>query len=248
MPADAAQVLVPFGFTSLESEVYAFLLAHPPTTGYRIAKALGKAAANVYKAIETLQQKGAILVEEGENRTCRAAPANELLARLTRDFEWRRAEAELRLSHLDCEAADDRIYGLRSRAQVVERARHMIGGAEKVVLLACADDLVAELFDGFRAAATRRVGLFVATPGEVAIKGVTGARMEAALREMRLVVDGAQALLAWFAPKGEEVRQAFWSESPYFAVCLHRGLACEMAGLGMKPPAGEATPGFKSLA
>lgn len=248
MPADAAQVLVPFGFSSLESEIYAFLLAHPPTTGYRIAKALGKAAANVYKAVETLQQKGAVLVEEGENRTCRAAPANELLARLTRDFEWRRAEAELRLAHLDCDAADERIYGLRSRAQVVERARHMIGGAEKVVLLACADDLGAELLDGFRAAAARRVRLFVATPGTLTIKGVVAARMESPLREMRLVVDGAQTLIACFAPKGEEVRQAFWSQSPYLAVCLHRGLACEMAGLGVEAPPVEATPGFQSLA
>lgn len=247
MPADAAPVLVPFGFTSLESEVYAFLLAHPPTTGYRIAKALGKAAANVYKAIETLQQKGAVLVEEGDSRTCRAAPAHELLARLTRDFEWQRAEAEMRLSALECDAADDRIYALRSRAQVVERARHMIGAATKVALLGASDDLVAELHDGLRSAVARKIVVAVASPSPIAIKGAVWASATG-LRELRLVVDGAEALLALMAPKGDGVRQAVWSQSPYFAACLHRGLAGEMTALGLQALPVEATAAFKSLA
>src|SRR5690348_5292210 len=107
---DASQILVPFGFTGLESEIYAFLLKESPATGYRIAQAIGKAAANTYKAIEGLQQKGAVLIEEGASRSCRAVPPDELLARLTRDFEWRRAEAEILLSRINSESSDDRVY------------------------------------------------------------------------------------------------------------------------------------------
>ena len=69
-----SDALVPFGFTALESEIYVFLLGESPATGYRVAQGINKPAANTYKAIQTLQSKGAILVEEGSSRFCRAVP------------------------------------------------------------------------------------------------------------------------------------------------------------------------------
>ena len=63
-----SDALVSFGFTALESEIYVFLLSHSPATGYRVAQGINKPAANTYKALQTLQSKGAILVEESANR------------------------------------------------------------------------------------------------------------------------------------------------------------------------------------
>ena len=63
------------GLNALEAEVYAQLLKESPLTGYGVAKALGKPAANVYKAIDTLADKGAVIVDEGGTRQCRAVPA-----------------------------------------------------------------------------------------------------------------------------------------------------------------------------
>ena len=65
MAKDAAKLLVEFGFTDLEAEIYLFLLGSSPTTGYRVAKGIRKPAANTYKALQTLATKGAILVEDG---------------------------------------------------------------------------------------------------------------------------------------------------------------------------------------
>lgn len=48
------------GFTGLEADVYTALLAESPTTGYRVAQALGKAVANTYKAIASLEAKRAV--------------------------------------------------------------------------------------------------------------------------------------------------------------------------------------------
>src|SRR3974377_860031 len=83
----AIHALTDFGFTDLEAEVYVFLLQEWPAPGYRGAHALGKPVANTYKAIESLQNKGAILVDEGANRLCRAVPAEELLSQLERNFQ-----------------------------------------------------------------------------------------------------------------------------------------------------------------
>ena len=67
------------GFTQLESEVYTFLLGANASTGYAISQAIAKPAANVYKAITTLENKGAVYVEEGSSRLCTAVSSDELL-------------------------------------------------------------------------------------------------------------------------------------------------------------------------
>ena len=54
------QQLTEMGFTSLEAEIYLFLITTGSETGYAIAKGLNKATANVYKALDSLSAKGAI--------------------------------------------------------------------------------------------------------------------------------------------------------------------------------------------
>src|SRR3954454_24931874 len=92
--------LVGLGFTGLEAEIYTALLAESPVTGYRVAQAIGKPAANVYKAIASLEAKGAVLVDDGASRVCRAVPPDELLARLERGFAERKAQAASALARL----------------------------------------------------------------------------------------------------------------------------------------------------
>jgi HTH-type transcriptional regulator, sugar sensing transcriptional regulator len=246
MPSDVTQILIPFGFTSLESEIYTFLLKESPATGYRVAQAIGKAAANTYKAIESLQAKGAVLVEEGASRMCRAVPSDELLARLTRDFEWRRAEAEILLASLNSGEEDERIYALRSRAQVIERARHMLGGAEECALLACSAATLHELSDTLAACGRRKLKVYVACPEEFSLAGVQFAKVSSFLNEIRLAVDGSEYLLALFG-KREDVIQALWTKSPYVAVSAHRGLAAELKDAELNPPKVKNTPGYAKL-
>ncbi|HTQ09269.1 MAG TPA: helix-turn-helix domain-containing protein [Fimbriimonadaceae bacterium] len=249
MQADVALILVPFGFTGLESEIYTFLLQESPATGYRVAQAIGKPSANTYKAIESLQQKGAVLVDESKNRLCRAVPPGELLARLTRDFEWRRAEAELRLSNLDTNSVDDRVYGLRARNQVIERARHMIAAARSVVLLSCSAHVVNQLRDLLAFLPTRDVRLFVACDEPLGIDGansIVNSRPES-FDDIRLISDAAEYLFAFLKPGRDEVQQAVWSRSPYLSVSAYRGLAAEFVLFGLLPPSVQDTPGYTAL-
>ena len=73
-PENSTEPLVALGFTGLESEIYSLLLRESAVTGYRIAKGLRKPAANVYKAIEALEAKGAVMVDQGRHRVRRGAP------------------------------------------------------------------------------------------------------------------------------------------------------------------------------
>src|SRR5438067_8708876 len=114
--AAGIEALAELGFTELEAQIYAFLLQESPATAYRIAQGTGRLPANTYNAVESLQAKGAILVDEGTNRHCRAVPPRELLALLQRRFDERRERATKALAELESSSPDERVYQLRSRA------------------------------------------------------------------------------------------------------------------------------------
>ncbi len=218
---DCVQALAALGFTGLEAECYAFLVRESPATGYRVAQALSKPAANVYKALEALQHKGALLVDEGESRLFRAVPSQELLARLTRSFGERRARAERALAGLQGAGEDDRVYQLHEREQVLERCRTMLSRARhNAVLDVCPLPLEA-LRPDIEAAAARgvEVVLKVFEPAEVAgAEVVLNANAQAVMglypgQWVILIVDGAEFLLTFLEPDGVGVHQAIWSGS-----------------------------------
>jgi len=206
---DPRQLLTDFGFTSLESEIYAFLLRESPATGYRIAQAIGKPAANTYKAIQTLEAKGAVLVEVSGTKRVRAVPAADLLDRIGKQFAKRRAEAVAGLESLGKPAMDDRIYVLKSKEQAIQRVETMLAESKELVIGLINADWMPELEDARAEAASRDVEVLLTASN---------------LREVRVAVDGSQALLV---DVGRTEVSGFWSRSAAFAVAVHRGIAAE---------------------
>lgn len=226
---DSVKALADLGFTNLEAEIYAFLLQESPATGYRIAQAIGKPAANTYKAIQTLEQKGAVIVEDGASRMCRAVSSDELLSRLSREFELKRNSALASLSALNHLTVDERIYQIRSRDQVFQRSREMLGEAKKVVLGVVPSPVVAELADEFLKAVGKGVDIALKSDQAVRIEGVESvvdASVSRTVSTLQLVVDGEQTLVAVF--DGAILVQAIWTRSPALAITHHEGLASEI--------------------
>ncbi|AGC43777.1 hypothetical protein MYSTI_02461 [Myxococcus stipitatus DSM 14675] len=233
---DADEGLVALGFTEVEARVYCELLKGSPATGYRLAQALGKAPPSIYQALASLEHKGAVLVEEGEPRSFRPVPPDEVLAALQRGFETRSREAADALRKLHAPAQDDRIYHLKSTAQVMERARAMIAGATEQLLF----DLFPPPFD------TLAPVLIQASARGISIAGLVyddtpkmpfdcvRSPDAAFVRErwpgaqLTLVVDAREFLVALLTPDGTGVKQAIWSDSGYLACLQHSGLSAEV--------------------
>src|SRR5580700_7541663 len=164
------QALGALGYTDTESAVYCELLRGAPSTGYRLAHAIGKAPANVYQALAALSQKGAVLVEDREARTYRATPPEELLSMLQQRFEGRAAEARSSLESLYAPVADDRLYQLATVGQVYGRAEAMIERAQEVLLFDLFPPPFARLRPSLERAAARGVriaGVVYESVGEV---------------------------------------------------------------------------------
>jgi sugar-specific transcriptional regulator TrmB len=229
------QSLIALGFTALEAEVYVFLLQESPATGYRVARGIGKPVANTYKAIASLQAKGALLVEESTNRLCRAVPAEELLQRLERQFQESQRRATVALSTLKASPDDDRVYHLSTREQVDERSRQMLQRCQRVAVLDLFPGPLAELRPAIAEAAARGVRVLVKAyaPSRIErVKVVVHPRGRTLLSRwpgqwLNLVTDGRESLLAFLTCDGKGINQALWSDSTYLSWVYHSAIGSE---------------------
>lgn len=223
-----AESLVPFGFTALESEVYVFLLKLSPATGYRVAQGINKPAANTYKAIQTLQAKGAILVEEGPSRLCRAVPLDELMNRLQKDFEQRRKNAEKQLKAVGKPAEDSRIYQLRSRDQILSRVREMFANAANTVLFKMPAEAIRSIEGDIEKAAQAKLEIKGISTEPVPIEGgeivsLAGETPEAVV----VVADLGESLMGWIGVDSDS--EAIWTRNLNQAKVAHTSLSAEFA-------------------
>jgi len=241
------------GFSEIEALVYAHLLAHAPTTGYRVSHAIGKPVANTYKAIAELARRGAVQIDDGDNRLVRATPVEELLAQMDRQARERRGAAAVALADLASSGTDDRVYSLHAVPQVLERARAMIERASHSLLADLTPRPFAELRDALEVAAARGVAvsakIYEPPPPPAARKrrrapvdlvpAVDPSRVRETWpgEQLTLVADAREHLLALLAVDLDAVHQAVWSTSTYLS-CLHHNhvaIEIEYARLGAPP-------------
>ncbi|MGP1347022.1 MAG: TrmB family transcriptional regulator [Phycisphaerales bacterium] len=230
------------GFTEMEGRVYVWLAREGSATGYAVAKGIAKPVANVYKAIESLIEKGAVEIDEGgaeggDAKTCRAVPIEELIAAARGRFDSAIAEAEEALTSVGAPAGDDGVYRMGSAHAVIERAKAMLARAQRSVVLDALPAVARALSDEVIAACQR--GVHVAAlvyedtdwPGAQVIVHDLGRDIEPLMGAQHLLVsrDALEVVLAliegpdeaghWKQPGG--VRQAIYSQSPFFAWHLH---------------------------
>src|SRR3954447_5665376 len=98
--SDIAAPLAVLGLTDLEAEVYCYLVEHSPATPYRIARDLGKPVANTYKAVQTLERKSLVVIDETKTRLCRAIEPNDVIKRFQDGFAQKLENAAQALSSL----------------------------------------------------------------------------------------------------------------------------------------------------
>ena len=221
-----SDALVPFGFTALESEIYVFLLGESPATGYRVAQGINKPAANTYKAIQTLQSKGAILVEEGSSRFCRAVPIEDLMGRLQKDFEARRVQTVKALKSAGRPQEDERLYHLKSRDQILNRAREMLAEATSEALIQMPAFGVHAIEGAIEKAADRGIEVFVLTTESIIIEGAEVAVAEDPAGLLCVVIDGTQTLAGKISQ--DEESDALWTRYPTLAQIHHGALSAEI--------------------
>lgn len=240
--------LTAFGFTETEARIYCFLLEESPATGYRISHAIGKAAANTYKALAALEQKGAIVVESGENRLCRATPPDELLAALGQRFDAQRAEAKKALATLLPAKADTRVYQLSTVDQVLNRARAMLESTEQIVAFDITPGPAALLAADVAKAAKRKVKIAALTyaPEPAFASPYSSVSPDAGRvletwpgQQLNIVTDARETMFAFLSRDCTRVIQAVWTNSRYLSVMQYNSITAELLSYRYRELAGD---------
>lgn len=81
------EALTQLGLNQLEAEVYRFLVGEHPASGYRVSQGISKPTANVYKALESLLRKGAVLQVDSRKKSYRPIEPEKLFARMEKQFQ-----------------------------------------------------------------------------------------------------------------------------------------------------------------
>jgi sugar-specific transcriptional regulator TrmB len=223
------------GLTRLESLAYAFLVAHPASTGYKVSKGIGKPTANVYRALESLDRKGAVTNDRASPPLFRAVAPDQLLDQLEREFMDRREIAARTLASLEVapEAGDDDgVFALKTADQVAGRARVLLMAARRVAMIDAPGAVLAPLADTVDDARNRGVRVITLLRGAdagdhadtvpMAASGADGAA------PFRVVADGREALIATVATDRATLRDGLWTRSALVARTLHDAIANEV--------------------
>jgi sugar-specific transcriptional regulator TrmB len=224
------------GLSALEAAIWLHLARSPRSTGYRVAHALGKPAANVYAALESLRRKGAIVVEPGESRMYRALPADTLQRVLEEKFRERTGRLANVLAQWHAGADDAGVYRLADPGQVFAQAHAMVRKAKAVILADLFPGPVDRLGPALEKAAARGRTVALQAYQSTSLAGVEvivshrGADVIARWpgQWISLVVDGGEYLIALLSEDGSSVVHSTWTRSPHLAWVHHSSLSGEM--------------------
>ncbi len=225
------------GLTQMEALAYTYLVANPSSTGYRVARGIGKPTANTYRALESLSRKGAVLQDRAATPSFRALTPDDLLARLEHDFMQRKNAAAQKLASLQPDEGDERIYALGSSDQVLTRARIVLASARRLVLMDATTAIVHALENEIGEARGRRVRVLIRARAHGGAGTSRASHRDTfdgdmpppgTLPSLRMVADAREVVLAAFDHDETRIREAFWTRSAFLARSLHDAIASEL--------------------
>jgi predicted DNA-binding transcriptional regulator len=234
--ADYTQPLQALGFTEIEALIYGFLVENSPATGYRISHAIGKQPPNTYKAIAVLEDKGAIKIEVGEKKLCRAVPPSELLNKLEQRFKKHCRKANRALEALSSSPQDEGIYRLKTVDQVIQQSIVMLKQAQDIVLCDLFPGPFNLLTDSLIETAARGVNVICRIYEGEQIPGVTTLPLAKYNpiydswpgQHINIVIDAEEYLIGLLSKDMKSVYEAVWSRSIFLSCQHHNHLVGEI--------------------
>ena len=224
------------GFTALETDIYLALLRYGDMTGYAVAKQVGKVVANVYKALESLHQKGAVLQLQQDQKRYAAVPWRQLLDHEQRKFSQTLSELATELESLPAPDAQEGVYQLKNPDQLLYDSRQLCRDAQGLLLADLQPAAVPLLAEELVAAASRGVEVRVKIYEPAELQGVH-LTLRANGREVygktadvsfKLVADGNNFVIGLLSADLSRVIQAFKSRSALLNMSLFCGLTYEL--------------------
>lgn len=224
------------GFTELETDIYIALLTQGEMTGYAVAKQINKAVANVYKGLESLTQKGAVIQTHQDKKIYCAVPWRQLLESEQRKFSQTIEALAEQLDALPEPDENEQVYQLSNLDQVLSETLGFIKAAQHLILADVEPDALIYFAEALQQAAARGVEVRLKVYEQVSLPGViltlrqNGTEVYARTGNIRfkLSADGQHFITALLHSNKKDLIQAFKSSSALMNMNIFSGLAYEL--------------------
>lgn len=125
------------GFSQYEAMAYIALLQSSPLNGYELAKASGVPRPNIYRVLQKLEERGAVVVlqEEGGRRYA-PVDVQELIQRLEAHFHTSLEAASHSLEEIAQQSPGEQVWTIHGYSAVLEHASSLALQAGRELLLA----------------------------------------------------------------------------------------------------------------
>ncbi|WP_310605369.1 TrmB family transcriptional regulator [Anaerosporobacter sp.] len=132
-------------FTKLEAQIYITLLESGELTGYQIAKKIHISRSSVYSVLDSMHERGILMLLSGEPLVYRAENPDTLIPKLKRQFSENAEEAQLKLKNIAKDSGQEQFFNLKGLDNVIAKARELLLQAKKEVYMNT--DFSLHLFD-----------------------------------------------------------------------------------------------------
>ncbi|NQV18554.1 MAG: hypothetical protein HQ534_08430 [Armatimonadetes bacterium] len=228
MKIDQIEILKKLGFTELEAELYYILLKESNMTGYRLSRIIGKPKSTIYKTLDTLQKKGAVVADESsKTREFSAISYKEFFDMKERVFSENREKAEELLKSIKSGPIKPGLYPLEKIDQVYSKCLEIIYRAKKTILVACCHLEDPRVITALETVADRRVkvSLDCHLPAPI-IRGCEFTFNESSKFRvsdfrhnwLEIFVDGKEYVISLMNKDGDYLYNAVWCNEPYLSV------------------------------
>ncbi len=193
-----SQGLQRFGLTDYQSRTYAALVAHGVADAETIATTAELPRTSVYKALDSLHEKGYVIVSEGRPKVFKPAEPLEVKSRLSRELDEVFGRLNTLYEVLSEKGEPQLVYTISGREKVLEKIEEMINRTEDEIIISSPN--FSKILDRsekeLESAQNRGVDITIVTsPRERAYTDAKVKRKES-LIATDLISDGKRALLA----------------------------------------------------
>ncbi|MFC1887697.1 TrmB family transcriptional regulator [Candidatus Cloacimonadota bacterium] len=230
------KMLKEIGLTDLEGVIYIWLLEHERSTGYKIASGVDKPVANTYKALKSLEQKGAVISDNSTSKIIyETIPIEQFLNKLEHEFSRKKKSILSEAAELSQNQVPGGIYELKSIDIVYEKAVKMIKTSRSTIALDCYPAPMQVIKKDLDEVDPEKV-MIITHKYDFELVDDTyrpKKRMsDLSLSEFRgqwmiLIKDAEEALIAFFSVDGKEMLHSVWIQDPFISLILYNGLTVE---------------------
>ena len=226
------------GLNGLETTIYIWLLKNNRSTGYGIASQINKPVANTYKALNSLEKKGAVVSDNSSNnKYYSSVNVEEFLNRIEREFSNTKKEIIGEVNKLQVQQKSGGIYEIKSVEHVYEKAISMINTAETTLLVDCFPSPMKIIKESLSKKSSEGINIFLKNYCDIKIDDINqiysknpDLPVEGLGGEwMTILKDTSESLVALFTKDCKKLKHCIWTKDSFLSFVLFNGSIFEFS-------------------